>query len=134
MQRAGTARAADAAPHEQHTFGLFMIGEFMRRAGWDAWTGPLPPNQELKTLIATGEFSVVGLSASSNGRLAPLAKTIAMVRRLSRDRPLCVMVGGALFAADPGLVAEVGADGTAADARQAIILARGLLDRQTDKS
>lgn len=121
------------APNEQHTFGLFMIGEFMRRAGWDAWTGPLPTNKELKALIGSGEFSVVGLSASSNGRLGPLAKTIAMVRRLSGDRPLCIMVGGALFAEDPGLVAEVGADGTAADARQAIVLAHGLLDQQAKK-
>lgn len=119
------------APNEQHTFGLFMIGEFMRRAGWDAWTGPLPSNKELKVLIGSGEFSVVGLSASSNGRLEPLAKTIAMVRRLSGRRPLCVMVGGALFAADPSLVAKVGADGTAADAKQAIKLAHGLLDQQT---
>lgn len=118
------------APNEQHTFGLFMIGEFMRRAGWDAWTGPSPTNKALKEMISTGDFSVVGMSASSDRRLIPLTKTIAMVRRLTGDRPLCIMVGGFLFSSNPSLVAEVGADGTATDAKQAIILAEKLLDQQ----
>lgn len=122
------------APNEQHTFGLFMIGEFMRRAGWDAWTGPLPADKDLKALISYGNFSVVGISASSDRRLALLTKTIATVRRLTGDRSLCIMVGGSLFSSNPSLVAEVGADGTAADAKQAIILAHKLLGQQTQCS
>lgn len=118
------------APNEQHTFGLFMIGEFMRRAGWDAWTGPLPVDRDLKAMIKSGNFSVVGMSASSERRLGSLTKTIAAVRRLSGDRPLCIMVGGFLFSSNPSLVAEVGADGTATDARQAIALAHRLLGEE----
>jgi methanogenic corrinoid protein MtbC1 len=118
------------APHEQHTFGLFMIGEFMRRAGWDAWTGPLPTAKELKPLMRSGGFGVVGFSASSDSRLDDLSETIAMVRRETRGRPLCVMVGGYVFAADPALVAKVGADGTANNARDAIRLAHRLVGDQ----
>ncbi len=122
------------APHEQHTFGLFMIGEFMRRAGWDAWTGPLPPKGELKKLIRFGEFNVIGFSASGDRRLEPLAATIAEVRRLAGDRPLCVMVGGVAFAGRPDLVSDVGADGTADDARSAIRLAHRLLRERIARS
>ena len=121
------------APNEQHTFGLFMIGEFMRRAGWDAWTGPLPPMKELRGLLRSGDFSVIGLSASSEKSIGHLRDVIALVRRLSGGRRICVMVGGGIFIDHPDLVAEVGADGTAADARGAIVLARGLLDRQVER-
>lgn len=120
------------APHEQHTFGLFMLGEFMRRAGWDAWTGPMPSKPELKTLITGGDFSVVGFSASSDCRLDHLTETIKMVRRLSKQRRLCIMVGGGVFMADPSLVAKVGADGTAADAKEAIKLAHSLVGESAE--
>lgn len=122
------------APFEQHTFGLFMIGEFMRRAGWDAWTGPLPSERELKKLITSGEFSVVGFSASGGKRLDALAATIAKVRRFAKGRPLCVMVGGFAFEDRPELVEAVGADGTAADARAAIKLAHRLLGQEPERS
>jgi methanogenic corrinoid protein MtbC1 len=59
-----------------------------------------------------------------------LSETIVMVRKLAKGRKICVMVGGGIFRNRPGLVAEVGADGTAADARGAIVLARGLLDQK----
>jgi methanogenic corrinoid protein MtbC1 len=119
------------APDEQHTFGLFMIGEFMRRAGWDCWTGPLPPERELKLLIKSGEFSVVGFSASSDSRLGDLAETIALVRRLSKDKPLCIMVGGYIFSERPSLVEEVGADGTANSVKDALKLAHGMITEHT---
>jgi methanogenic corrinoid protein MtbC1 len=114
---------------EQHTFGLFMIGEFMRRAGWDAWTGPLPSRTQLRKLLGSGEFGVVGLSVSSESRLPLVADSVSQVRRLAGKHRLAIMVGGGIFLERPELVREVGADGTAADARAAIILARGLLQQ-----
>jgi methanogenic corrinoid protein MtbC1 len=121
------------APEEQHTFGLFMIGEFMRRAGWDAWTGPLPEKKDLEQLITSGGFGVVGFSASADSRLSDLTDSIALVRRLSQGRPLCIMVGGYIFAERPSLVKDVGADGTANNAKDAIKLAHRLLKEETTR-
>jgi methanogenic corrinoid protein MtbC1 len=121
------------APEEQHTFGLFMIGEFMRRAGWDAWTGPFPEKKDLEQLITSGGFGVVGFSASADNRLADLTDSITLVRRLSKGRPLCIMVGGCIFSERPSLVEEVGADGTANNAKDAIKLAHRLLKEQTTR-
>ena len=119
------------APAEQHTFGLFMIGEFMRRAGWDCWTGPLPTHRELKLLISSGEFNVVGFSASSDNRLSDLTETIELVRSFSKASPLCIMVGGGIFSERPSLVQEVGADGTANNAKDAIKLAHRMIAEHT---
>jgi methanogenic corrinoid protein MtbC1 len=115
------------APGEQHSFGLFMVAEFMRRAGWDVWAGPAVPLDELLSTLRSEPFAVVGLSVSCESRLDGLASCIHALRRASRNRRIGVMVGGQVFKERPELVALVGADATALDGRQACLQAEGLL-------
>lgn len=107
------------APGEQHTFGLFMVAEFFRRAGWDVWGGPPASSNELTSMVRADWFDVVGLSVGCESRLDVLAAGIRAMRRASRNRAIGVMVGGPVFVEHPELVAFVGADATAVDARQA---------------
>jgi methanogenic corrinoid protein MtbC1 len=115
------------APGEQHSFGLFMVAEFMRRAGWDVWAGPAVSMDELTTIVKSEPFAMVGLSVSCEQRLDGLASSIHAVRRASKNRGVHVMVGGQVFKERPELVALVGADATALDGRQACLQAEGLL-------
>jgi methanogenic corrinoid protein MtbC1 len=112
---------------EQHTFGLFMVAEFFRRAGWDVWAGPIASGTELLDLVRHEWYAVVGISVSSDVRLEGLAATIHTVRRASRNRGVGVMVGGPPFLDRPELAALVGADASAVDGRQATLQAEGLL-------
>jgi methanogenic corrinoid protein MtbC1 len=115
------------APGEQHSFGLFMVAEFLRRAGWDVWAGPAVSMDELVSIVRSEPFAVVGLSVSCETRLDGLASAIHALRRASRNRGVGVMVGGQVFKERPELVALVGADATAMDGRQACLQAEGLL-------
>jgi methanogenic corrinoid protein MtbC1 len=112
---------------EQHTFGLFMVAEFFRRAGWDVWAGPVASAAELLDLVRNEWYAVVGISVSSQVRLEGLAATIHSVRRASRNRGVGVMVGGQPFLERPELAALVGADASAVDGRQATLQAESLL-------
>jgi methanogenic corrinoid protein MtbC1 len=49
------------------------------------------------------------------------------IRQASRNRDITVMVGGRLFLERPELVAKVGADAMATDARQAVMVADGVV-------
>jgi methanogenic corrinoid protein MtbC1 len=115
------------APGEQHTFGLSMVAEFFRRAGWDVWSGPVTSRQELVAMVGGEWFAVVGLSVSSERKLEEVAAGIRAIRRASRNRAIGVMVGGPVFLDHPDLVARVGADATAVDGRQAARQAHDLL-------
>jgi methanogenic corrinoid protein MtbC1 len=115
------------APGEQHTFGLFMVAEFFRRAGWDVWGGPPASGNDLTGIVRAEWFDVVGLSVGCESRLDVLAAGIRAMRRASRNRAIGVMVGGPTFVEHPELVAFVGADATAADARQAALQAESLV-------
>ena len=109
-----------AAPGSQHTLGLLMVSEFFRRAGWDVWSDPCASEGDLAALMRSEWFDLVGLSIGADLHLQPVRSVIFALRRASRNPHVGVMVGGPLLLDRPQLVSEVGADFTAADARQAV--------------
>lgn len=115
-------------PGEQHTFGLNMVAEFFRRAGWDVWCMPLTSEDKLAQIVRRKWFAVVGLSLGSETRVDQLVSSIRAVRRASRNRAVGVMVGGPILVEHPDLAPRVGADATAGDGCQAAIQAERMLD------
>jgi methanogenic corrinoid protein MtbC1 len=118
-----------ANPGEQHTFGLFMVAEFFRRAGWEVIDGPAFSARELAAAVRHDWFSIAGFSLSCEGGVGRLADLIRDVRRASRNRAIVIIVGGAVFAEHPDLIGQVGADGGANDGRDAVQLAESLVRR-----
>jgi methanogenic corrinoid protein MtbC1 len=130
-QRAGRTDGARILlvplPGESHTFGLSMVYEFFRRASWNAWSGPVQDSAELAAMVRTQHVDVVGFSLSCDERLETVYSEIRAVRRASSNPGLAVMVGGPPFVGNPLLAAQLGADGTATDGRQAVAQAQALV-------
>ncbi len=114
-------------PGDQHTFGLIMVAEFFRRAGWNVLSRLTPSVPELVEVVQDGWFSIVGFSANSENRLDALAASIGAVRRASRNPLVNVMVGGPLFIAHPEFVGRVGADSMAENGKDAVAHAETLV-------
>jgi methanogenic corrinoid protein MtbC1 len=125
-QLAGRALLA-CPPGEQHTLGVFVVADFFARDGWDVRVGPPLDRLGLVDVVASQHVDVVGFSVGCATRLPRLAHDISHVRKASLNRRLIVLVGGPPFVADAGLVARVGADGTAPSADEAPRVARALL-------
>lgn len=117
-------------PGSQHTLGLLMVAEFFRRAGWGVWGDPAAAKAELVEAAQTSWFDVVGFSVGAVSQLSNLKAAITAIRRASLNPDIVVMVGGPVFIATPALVAEVGADGTAADAALAVEAATALMTQR----
>ena len=115
-------------PGEQHTFGLGMVEKFFRRSGWDVAGGGNGPGAEYDRLLRRETFSVVGLSLSSTIKMGSLVSTIRTIRKVSRNKSVCIMVGGPVFVDRPELGVLVGADATAANGPAAVLVAQSLLD------
>ncbi len=116
-----------ALPGEQHTFGLVMVAEFFRRAGWDVVSEPLADLGELAAMVRRNWFGLVGFSVGSASRVDALGQAVAVVRRASCNQAVGLLVGGpALFGHDD-LAGLVGADASAADGRLAVRQAEALL-------
>lgn len=115
------------APGELHTFGLAIVEQFMRKAGWHADCALASSPEEIAALVASEWFGVVGLTLSRESHLDQLAASIRAVRRASLNPSIGVMVGGPVFLEHPEYVERVGADASAVDAPTAVLLAQRLL-------
>ena len=116
-----------SAPGEQHTFGLSMVAEFFLHAGWDVMVGHGGGRDEAVDLARQQWLDVIGFSVGSEARLDWLATCIKAVRAASCNPDIGVLVGGPIFTLNPGYASLVGADATSSDAKQAPIVAAGIV-------
>ena len=114
-------------PGEQHTFGLVMVAEFFRRAGWDVGGGPWEAGADPVVMVQREWFDVVGFSLGNVAQLDELADCIKRVRVAALNKSICVIVGGPLFLSNPEYVAYVNADAASTDGAQAPQLASRLV-------
>lgn len=119
-----------AAPGTQHTFGLLLVGEFFRRAGWRVDGDPTMSLNDMLALVSLERFDVIGVTVGSECHLDAVSSAILALRQASREPEVVVMVGGPLTADYPDLVQRVGADATASDAAAAVSLAEQLVTRR----
>ena len=115
-------------PGDQHYFGASMVQRFLEGAGWDVELAFDRSAAEIAHAASAQWYAVVGLTVGSERSLPALEETIRLIRRESRNQMIAVMVGGPLFTANPALAKEVGADGTAANAPTAVLMAQKLFD------
>ena len=115
------------SPGEQHTFGLVMVAELFRRAGWEVSGGPWEAAADAARLVESEWFDVVGFSLAAEMHVEALAECIGGVRQASRNGQVGIMVGGPVFRSRPELAQRVGADLTAVDGREAPRLASRFL-------
>jgi methanogenic corrinoid protein MtbC1 len=85
-----------AAPSEQHTLGLYLLGEFLRRDGWGVQVSPGLSESDLVDLVASEQVAMVGFSVSNPELLKPLARTIAAVKKATCNPGMGVLIGGPL--------------------------------------
>ncbi len=116
-------------PGEMHNFGLFMVVEFFRRAGWDVWSGAPKADGEITQLVSSQTFDMVGLSVSAERHLGDLDRRIDRLREESLNPDVRVLVGGQVFRENRDLVDQLGVDGYAEDGAEAVELASQLVSR-----
>jgi len=96
-----------AAPKEQHTLGVYLLGEFLRRAGWGVMVEPGMSKDELLTHLRSEHVQMVGISVSNRDLLDPTIRLVREIKRASINQDMLVMIGGSLELSDHA--AEIGA-------------------------
>ncbi|MCX8132511.1 MAG: cobalamin B12-binding domain-containing protein [Roseococcus sp.] len=114
-------------PGDQHSFGIAMVAEFFRAAGWQVSQDGGRGLRGLLRRVGEKWFGLVALSCSVKARLAELPQTIAAIRAHALNPHIAIMVGGPALAGNPALAASCGADATATDAAEALQRAERLV-------
>jgi methanogenic corrinoid protein MtbC1 len=108
-----------AAPAEQHTLGIFLLAEFLRKDGWGVQVDPDMPREDLLGLVGREHVDMVGISVSNSDLIGPLTELVSDVRSASINDDMAVMIGGSLSLASEAR--EIGAT-FCNDAREAVVL------------
>jgi len=107
-------------PGEQHSFGISMIAEFFRAAGWQVAQDGGRSLRGLTRRVGQEWFGGVALSCGVADRLGELPGMVEAIRAHSFNPDVAIMVGGQAIAGDRRAAARCGADATAADAADAL--------------
>lgn len=114
-------------PGEQHSFGATMVHEVFVRAAWDSEVLVAPEMRQLIAKVANKPYDLVGLTLSCDVSTEAAAKLIKAIRSVSMCQDVRILIGGQAVNANPALVNEVGADGSAVDAPGALALANRMV-------
>jgi MerR family transcriptional regulator, light-induced transcriptional regulator len=114
-------------PGEQHSLGTLMVAECFERAGWQVDALIEPTQSELNVKIAEQYFDLVGLTVSCDCTTGTLVSLVKTIRAISCNPHIRIMLGGRFINENPQLVDACGADGTATDAKSALLLADQLI-------
>ncbi|MEM9461612.1 MAG: cobalamin-dependent protein [Myxococcota bacterium] len=85
-----------AAPGEQHTLGIHILGDLLQHAGWDAVVEPHLSEDELVAMVSTEPVVMVGITVSSEQFTGSLGRIVKRVRKASLNRDVGVLLGGAV--------------------------------------
>ena len=121
-------------PGEQHTFGITLVAQFLRRAGWEVWHEFPASSTDIIEILRQNWFAVVGLSVGNETGLDEVSAIISRMRRVSRNPSVGILVGGPVLVARPELAKLVGADATAADGQEAVFKAQQFCDSQSTRA
>jgi MerR family transcriptional regulator, light-induced transcriptional regulator len=123
-RRNGRRLVSTSVGGDLHEIGMRMVSDFFEMEGWDTfYLGANTPVSGTLQQVAERMPHVLAISATMSFHVHVVADVIAATR--ATGNPTRILVGGAPFNSVPGLWKEVGADGYARDAAEAIIVASG---------
>lgn len=111
------------APGEQHTFGLCVVDDAFRRAGWEVDTCMCDEEAEMFRLVSSNHYQVVGVSVSVERLLPDLLQLSQKLRARSRNRSVVLIAGGSMVMQNPQGAIDSGFDLLGVDAVSAVALA-----------
>jgi MerR family transcriptional regulator, light-induced transcriptional regulator len=113
---------------ELHEIGARMLSDLFELDGWDTfYLGANVPVRDLVREIQSRSADLVALSVTMSYHLGEASKAIRTIRENDGSSRVKIIVGGYPFRLAPDLWKEIGADGSAMAADEAVRLAKELV-------
>jgi methanogenic corrinoid protein MtbC1 len=120
----GRTLVATCVSGDLHEIGVRMVADFFEMEGWNTfYLGANTPHSSVIATLVERQADVLAVSATISYHVDAVRDLISAVRANPACSRVRILAGGYPFDHDPELWRKVGADGSAPDAQQAIILA-----------
>ena len=126
-ERNGRLVVAAAVGGELHEIGVRMVADFFEMDGWDViYLGANTPSVDIVSVAGERGADVLAVSVSTLLHLCTAGELIEQVRQDEKCAKTKVLVGGPPFESVTDLWSELGADGSAVSATDAVKLGNSL--------
>lgn len=126
-RRVGRTLVASCVGGELHELGPRMVADFFEMAGWDTYyLGANTPSASVIQTVLDQRADVVGISVTMTYYVHKAQDLIAALRDELGDS-VRILVGGYPFVVSTTLARDIGADGSAQNAQDAVQLAEHLV-------
>ncbi|MCV6638779.1 cobalamin-dependent protein [Candidatus Albibeggiatoa sp. nov. NOAA] len=120
-ERQGKAMVATCVGGDLHELGVRMVADFFEMDGWDTYyLGANTPSSSIMQELKLREANLLAISVTMTFHLRAAEALIAAVRADAEHQNVKIMVGGHPFNLEPSLWKQIGADGYARNAQEAI--------------
>ena len=117
---------------ELHEIGVRMVADFFEMEGWDTYyLGANTPTSSILQTVDEQDADVLAISATLPFHVSKVAALVEQVRSAFVEERPRILVGGYPFNTSPRLWQQVGADGYAPNAQEAITLAAQLTRQES---
>jgi methanogenic corrinoid protein MtbC1 len=131
-EKNGKLVVAAAVGGELHEIGVRMVADSFEMDGWDViYLGANTPSVDIVSVVGEREADLLAVSASTLLHVGPVGELIEQVRDDESCAKTKVLVGGPPFKSVPDLWSELGADGSAMSATEAVKLGNSLVRRES---
>ena len=127
-ERNGRLAVAAAVGGELHEIGVRMVADFFEMDGWDVvYLGANMPSTDIVDVVRERRADLLAVSASTLLHVRAVGELIEQIREDEACAKTKVVVGGPPFRSVPDLWSELGADGSARSATEAVKLGNSLV-------
>ena len=128
-EKKGRRLIATCVGGELHEIGLRMVADFFEMDGWDTYyLGANMPTGGIIESVETIQPDAIAISVSMAFNIETAANLIERIQASALEKRAKVLVGGRPFNVSSNLWQQVGADGYAKNAAEAINLANSLVE------
>ncbi len=129
-EKKGVTLVATCVAGDLHELGVRMLADFFEMDGWDTfYLGANTPHAGVMAMVAERRADVLAISATIPYHVEAVRDLIQAVRQNPACAGVKLLAGGRPFMRNPELWREVGADGFAVDAQEALIVANQLISQ-----
>lgn len=131
-KKLGFRALLSAVPLNEHTFGVAIVEQLFKRAGWNVLSLPTPSREEIKEAVRNEWFGIVGLSIGCDSSAPSIASLIQDIRSASMNRAVIVLVGGRYINDNPEQAGIFGADLAGSSVQEALVRSEEFLKMIND--
>jgi len=121
IPKTGKSALITCSKGELHKIGSQIVSDFLEMKGWNVfYMGDNTPEESIVSFLKTGKINCLGISTTMFYNIPSVKSLIEVIKKECKNFPVKVILGGQAYSHNPRIWKEIGSDGYAGNAEEAV--------------